>query len=74
MEQIQLQSVPEISLDAERTFFQRKYDDLRRSIGRRRAYRITRHALSVQSDRSLKDLGIPRCSIRNLALEASHDV
>ncbi|WP_347536862.1 DUF1127 domain-containing protein [Roseovarius sp. CAU 1744] len=40
---------------------------------RRKVYRRTYRELSVLPDRSLRDLGIPRSSIKSLAMEAAYD-
>ena len=59
-------------LDANRSFFHQKRDRIRDTLARRKAYRATYHELSMLTDRDLADLGIPRSSIRRLALEAAH--
>ncbi|SEV93501.1 protein of unknown function [Aliiroseovarius sediminilitoris] len=59
--------------DAGRAFFHHKRNQLRKVFARRRGYRTTYHELSVLSDRDLRDLGIPRNRIKELAREAIHD-
>lgn len=61
-----------VVLDASRTIIHQNRDKLRSANTRRKIYRTTYHELSVLSDRDLVDLGIPRSSIRRLALEAAY--
>jgi len=63
----------DVVLDAGRTIFHQKCDQMQKTVARRRVYRSTYHELSVLSDRSLRDLGIPRSSIKGLAKEAAND-
>jgi len=58
--------------DAGRTFFHQKLDDIQKAHAKRRVYRATYHELWVLSDRDLRDLGIPRSNIKNLAMEAAY--
>lgn len=62
----------DVVFEASRTFFQQKMDQVRRAQAKRKVYRKTYHELSVLSDRDLSDLGIPRSSIKKLALEAAY--
>ena len=59
-------------LDASRTNFHQKRNQIRDALARRRVYRATYHELSMHTDRDLANLGIPRSSIRRLALEAAY--
>ena len=59
-------------LDANRSFFHQKRERIRDALARRKVYRATYRELSMLTDRDLADLGIPRSSIRRLALEAAH--
>ena len=63
----------DVVLDAGRTIFHQKRDQFQRALAKRRVYRATLFELSVLSDRDLKDLGIPRSSIKRLAMEAAYD-
>ncbi len=65
-------SWPEVVLDAGREYIHQKIDRLRDAQARRRVYRATYHELSTLSDRDLADLGIPRGSIRKLAMETAY--
>lgn len=56
-----------------RTVFEQTRDSFRQAIARRKTFRRTVAELSLLSDRSLHDLGIPRSSIKGLALEAAND-
>ncbi|NOC94415.1 DUF1127 domain-containing protein [Ruegeria sp. HKCCD6228] len=47
-------------------------DAMRKAQAKRRVYRATYYELSVLSDRDLIDLGIPRSSIKRLAMEAAY--
>lgn len=62
----------DVVFDAGRTFFHHKLDQLKKARAKRRDYRNTYHELSILSDRELGDLGIPRCHIKRLALEAAY--
>ena len=63
----------DVVLDAGRTIFHQKRDKMRRALEKRKVYRATLFELSALSDRDLSDLGIPRSSIKRLAMEAAHD-
>ncbi|MGJ8628741.1 MAG: DUF1127 domain-containing protein [Sulfitobacter sp.] len=63
----------DIILDACRTFFQQKSDQMRNSMVKRKIYRATYAELSTLSDRDLRDLGIARSNIKRLAMEAAYD-
>lgn len=65
-------SWPDVILDAGRTFFHQKWEQMRDALTNRRVYRTTYHELSMPTDRDLADLGIPRSSIKKLALEAAY--
>ena len=73
MEATKVNSRLEHSLDAGRSFFNHLQGQLRKAMARRKAYVSTCNELGGLSDRSLSDLGIPRCSIKNLAKEAAND-
>ncbi|MBU2981496.1 DUF1127 domain-containing protein [Lentibacter algarum] len=60
-------------IDAGRSLFSHIQGQLRKALARRKSYVSTCNGLGALSDRSLKDLGIPRCSIKNLAKEAADD-
>ncbi|WP_245812235.1 DUF1127 domain-containing protein [Planktotalea frisia] len=45
---------------------------MQKAHAKRRVYRATYHELWVLSDRDLRDLGIPRSNIKNLAMEAAY--
>ena len=62
----------DVVLEAGRTIFHQKRDQLRVALAKRKVYRATYHELSVLTDRDLSDLGIPRSSIKNLAMEAAY--
>ncbi len=63
----------DVVLDAGRTIFHQKRDQMRQSLARRKVYRATLLELSALTDRYLKDLGIPRSNIKKLAMEAAYD-
>ena len=63
----------DVVLDAGRTIFQQKQDQMRQALAKRKVYRATLFELSVLTDRDLKDLGIPRSSIKRIAMEAAYD-
>jgi uncharacterized protein YjiS (DUF1127 family) len=63
----------DVVLDAGRTIFHQKRDQMRSALARRKVYRATFFELSALTDRDLKDLGIPRSNIKNLAMEAAYD-
>lgn len=56
-----------------RTVFEQTNESFRQAIARRKTFRRTVAELSLLSDRSLHDLGIPRSSIKGLAWEAAND-
>jgi uncharacterized protein YjiS (DUF1127 family) len=58
-------------LDGLRFRFKRFSKAFKTALQRRKIYRQTYFELSTQSDRTLADLGIYRCDITRLALEAS---
>ncbi|QCO58100.1 DUF1127 domain-containing protein (plasmid) [Pseudorhodobacter turbinis] len=62
----------DIVWDAGRTFFHQKNARMRKALVKRKVYRTTLQELSVLTDRELGDLGIPRCSIKRMALEAAY--
>lgn len=62
----------DVVFDAGRTFFQQKLDQMRKAQVKRKVFRATYHELSALSDRDLRDLGIPRSTIKRLALEAAY--
>ncbi|MCW8843080.1 MAG: DUF1127 domain-containing protein [Rhodobacteraceae bacterium] len=62
----------EVILDALRTFFHHKRDQLHLSLERHKVYRNTIHELSALTDRELADVGIPRSHIRRLARETAY--
>ncbi|MGB3243561.1 MAG: DUF1127 domain-containing protein [Sulfitobacter sp.] len=62
----------DIVLDAGRTFFREKTDQMRDILVKRKVYRTTCSELSSLTDRDLKDLGIPRSSIKRVAMEAAY--
>lgn len=59
-------------LDVSRTNIHQKMDRFRDAQAKRKVYRETYHELSMLTDRDLADLGIPRSSIRRVALEAAY--
>lgn len=63
----------DVVLDAGRTYFQQKRDQLHKARAHRKVYLATRYELSKLSDRDLKDLGIARSNIKRLAMEAAYD-
>lgn len=63
----------DVVLDAGRTIFQRKRDQIRHALAKRKVYRATLFELSALTNRDLKDLGIPRSSIKRIAMEAAYD-
>ena len=63
----------DVVLDAGRTFFHLKRDAMRQALAKRKVYRATLSELSALTDRDLRDLGIPRSSIKRLAMEAAYD-
>jgi uncharacterized protein YjiS (DUF1127 family) len=46
---------------------------MRQALAKRKVYRATYSELSALTDRDLGDLGIPRSSIKRLAMEAAYD-
>lgn len=63
----------DVVLDAGRTFFHHKREQVLAALARRKVYRKTLSELSGLDDRALGDLGIPRYSIKRLALETAYD-
>ena len=63
----------DVVLDAGRTIFHQKRDQMRRALLKRKVYRATLFELSALTDRDLRDLGIPRSNIKRLAMEAAYD-
>lgn len=63
----------DVVLDAGRTIFQQKTDHMKQALARRKVYHTTLSELSALTDRDLKDLGIPRSSIKRVAMEAAYD-
>ena len=62
----------DVVLDAGRTIFHQKRDQMRQALAKRRVYRATHFELSALSNRDLNDLGIPRSNIKRLAMEAAY--
>jgi uncharacterized protein YjiS (DUF1127 family) len=48
------------------------FDDAKTAIAQRRVYNTTFGELAVLSNRELADLGICRCDIKRIALEAAY--
>jgi uncharacterized protein YjiS (DUF1127 family) len=63
----------DVVLDAGRTIFHQKRDQMKQALAKRRVYRATIFELSALSNRDLNDLGIPRSNIKRLAMEAAYD-
>jgi uncharacterized protein YjiS (DUF1127 family) len=63
----------DVVLDAGRTIFHQKRDQMKQALAKRRVYRATIFELSALSKRDLNDLGIPRSNIKRLAMEAAYD-
>lgn len=63
----------DVVLDAGRTYFHRKRNQLDEALARRKVYYRTLNELSALTERDLADLGIPRSNIKRLALEAAYD-
>ena len=68
----QLNSGLDIVLDAGRTFFHQKIEQIINARTRRKVYRVTLAELSALTDRDLNDLGIARTDITRLAREAAN--
>lgn len=62
----------DVVLDAGRTFFQHKRNQMREAWAKRKVYHTTLHELSMLTERDLRDLGIARSNIKNLAMEAAY--
>ncbi|AXI42001.1 DUF1127 domain-containing protein [Sulfitobacter sp. SK011] len=62
----------DVVLDAGRSIFHQKRDQIRQALAKRRVYRTTFFELAALTDRDLRDLGIPRSNIKRLALEAAY--
>ena len=63
----------DVVLDAGRTIFHQKRDQIRHALAKRKVYRATFSELAGLTDRELRDLGIPRSNIKRLAMEAAYD-
>lgn len=63
----------DVVLDAGRTIFHQKRDQIRQALAKRKVYSDTFSELAGLTDRELKDLGIPRSNIKRLAMEAAYD-
>lgn len=63
----------DVILDAGRTIFHQKRDQMRQALAKREVYRATLFELSALSERDLIDLGISRSNIKRLAMEAAYD-
>ena len=63
----------DVVLDAGRTIFHQKRDQMRQALAKRKVYRATYFELWDLTDRDLKDLGISRSHIKRLAMEAADD-
>ncbi len=59
-------------LDAGRTAFYQKLDQLRAHRARNKIYNTTVSELAALSDRDLSDLGIARSNIKRIAMEAAN--
>ena len=64
----------DVVLNAGRTIFHQKRDQIRKALTKRKVYRATLSELSALTDRDLNDLGIPRSNIKRLAMEAAYDL
>ena len=63
----------DVILDAGRTIFHQKRDQIRKALAKRKVYRAAFFELAALTDRDLRDLGIPRSNIKRLAMEAAYD-
>ncbi len=63
----------DVVLDAGRSIFHQKLDQIRQALAKRRVYRATFSELAALTDRDLRDLGIPRSNIKRIAKEAAYD-
>lgn len=63
----------DVVLDAGRTIFQQKRDQMTQALATRKVYRKTFFELSTLTDRDLQDLGISRSNIKRIAMEAAYD-
>ena len=63
----------DVVLDAGRTIFHQKRDQIRHALAKRKVYRATFSELAGLTDRELRDLGIPRSNIKRLAMEAAYE-
>ncbi|MEP5154093.1 DUF1127 domain-containing protein [Planktotalea sp.] len=70
---VQSNNVLDVTFEASRTFFHQKLEQMRVNRARRKVYKQTRSELISLNDRELADLGIPRASIRRIAMEAAYD-
>ena len=67
-------SALDVVIETGRTFFHQKMQQMREAQAKRRVYRATVFELSSLSERDLNDLGIPRSSIKRLAMETAYGV
>lgn len=67
-------SALDVVIETGRTFFHQKMQQIREAQVKRRVYRATFIELSSLSERGLNDLGIPRSSIKRLALETAYGI
>jgi uncharacterized protein YjiS (DUF1127 family) len=70
---VQSNNVLDVTFEAGRTFFNQKLEQMRDNRARRKIYKQTRSELYSLNDRELADLGIPRASIKRIAMEAAYD-
>lgn len=63
----------DVALDTSRTFLHHKLNEFKKRRARRKLYRDTFSELASLSDRALKDLGLPRSSLKRIAMEAAYD-
>lgn len=68
----QSSTVLDVALDAGRTFFEQKRNQIRAALAKRKVFHTTRRELAALSDRDLNDLGIARFDINRLAMEAAY--
>lgn len=62
----------DVIMDACRTYFHQRQNERREASQRRKIYRQTVFELSNLTNRDLRDLGIPRCNIKRIAMEAAY--
>ncbi len=70
----QSNSALDVVFETGRTFFHQKVQQIREAHTKRRIYRATVFELASLSERDLNDLGIPRSSIKRLAMETAYGV